>query len=72
MPYQSTGHCYTHFPVDVMMNGFNVSNWNYNNNSDLSLFIILDDFIDLIKDEFDIMTDGLRRRILEASPHERI
>jgi hypothetical protein len=61
MPYQSTGHCYAHFPVDVMMNGFDVSNWNYINDSDLSLFIILDDFIDLIKDEFDIMTDELRR-----------
>jgi hypothetical protein len=31
-----------------------------------------DDSIDLIKDEFDIMTDRLWRQILEASPHARI
>jgi hypothetical protein len=72
MPYQSAGHCYTHFPVDVMMNGFNLSDWDYNNDSDLSLFIIADDSIDLIKDYYDIMTDRLRRQILEASPHARI
>jgi hypothetical protein len=49
----------THFPVDVMMNGFDLSNWNYNNDSDLSSFIIADDSIDLIKDYYDIMTDRL-------------
>ncbi len=42
-----------------MMNGFNLSDWNYNDNSDLSLFIIADDSMDLIKDYFDIMTDRL-------------
>jgi hypothetical protein len=59
MPYQSANCFYTHFPVDVMIDGFNISNWNYNNNSDLSLYIMADDSIDLIKDEFDIMTDRL-------------
>ncbi len=72
MPYQSAGCCYTHFPVDVMMNGFNLSNWNYNNNSDLSLFILPDNSIDTIKHEYDLMTDRLRRQILKASPHARI
>jgi hypothetical protein len=72
MPYQSTGFCYTHFPVDVMMNGFNLSNWNYNDDSDLSLFILPDDFIDMMKDEYDLMRDGLRRQVLKASPHARI
>jgi hypothetical protein len=72
MPYQSAGCCYTHFPVDVMMNGFDLSNSNYNDDSDLSLFIIPDDSIDLIKDYYDLMTDRLRRRILEASPNARI
>jgi hypothetical protein len=60
MPYQSVGCCYTHFPVDVMMNGFDLSNWNYNNDSDLSPFISLDDSIDTIKDEYNLMTDRLR------------
>jgi hypothetical protein len=72
MPYQSTGCCYTHFPVDVMMHGFDLSDWNYDDDSDLSSFIIADDSIDLIKDYFDKMTDRLRRQILEASPHARI
>ncbi len=62
MPYQSVGD----FPVDVMMNQFDLSNWNDNDESDLS------ESIDLIKDYYDIMTDRLRRRILEASPHARI
>ncbi len=53
MSYQSAGHCYTNLPVDVMMNGFDLSDWDYNNNSDLSLFIIADDSIDLIKDYYD-------------------
>jgi hypothetical protein len=57
MPYQSAGCCYTHFPVDIMMNGFNTSDWNYNDHSDLSSFIIADDSTDLIKDYYDIMTD---------------
>jgi hypothetical protein len=72
MPYQSAGRCYTHFPVDVMMNGFNLSDWNYNDASDLSSFIIAVDSIDLIKDYYNIMTDRLRRQILEASPQARI
>jgi hypothetical protein len=69
MPYQSAGHCYTHFPVDVMMNELNLSDWNYNDNSDL---FIADDSIDVIKDYYNIMTDRLRHQILEASPHARI
>ncbi len=68
MPYQSAGD----FPVDVMMNQVDLSDWNYNDDSDLSLFIIPDEFIDLIKDYYDMMTDRLRRQILEASPHARI
>jgi hypothetical protein len=72
MPYQFAGHCYTHFLVDVIMNRFDLSNWNYNEESDFLLFIIPDDSIDLIKDEFDLMIDRLRRQILEASPHARI
>jgi hypothetical protein len=55
-----------------MMNGFDLSDWNYNNNSDLSSFIIADDSIDLIKDYYNIITDRLRHQILEASPHARI
>jgi hypothetical protein len=62
MPYQSVGD----FPVDVMMNRFNLSDWNYNDDSDLY------ESIDLMKDYFDIMTDRLRHRILDASPHARI
>jgi hypothetical protein len=62
MPYQSVGD----FPVDVIMNQFDSSDWNYNNDSDLY------ESIDLIKDYYDIMTDRLRRRILDASPHARI
>jgi hypothetical protein len=68
MPYQSVGD----FPVDVMINQFNLSDWNYDDDSDLSLFIIPDESIDLIKDYYDIMTDRLRRQILESSPHARI
>ncbi len=62
MPYQSVGG----FLVDVMMNQFNLSDWNNNDESDLY------EFIDLIKDYYNIMIDRLRRRILEASPHARI
>ncbi len=40
MPYQSVGD----FPVDVRMNQFDLSNWNYND--DLDLY----ESIDLIKD----------------------
>ncbi len=40
MPYKSVGD----FPVDVMMNQFNLSDWNYNDDSDLY------ESIDLIKD----------------------
>ncbi len=72
MPYQSAGCYYTHFPVDVMMNGFNLLNRNHNDNSDLSPFIVLDDSIDTIKDEYDLMTDRLRHWMLKASPHTRI
>jgi hypothetical protein len=62
MPYQSVGD----FLVDVMMNQFNLFDWNDNDGSDLY------ESIDLIKDHYNIMTDRLRRRILEASPHARI
>ncbi len=72
MPYQSAGRCYIHFPDDIMINGFDLSNWDYNEDSDLSSFIIADDSIDLIKDYCNIMTDRLRRRILDTSPHARI
>ena len=62
MPYQSIGD----FPVNFMMNQFNSSNWYDNDESDLN------ESIDLIKDYDDDMTDRLRCRILEASPHARI
>ena len=62
MPYQSIGD----FPVNFMMNQFNLSNWYDNDESDLN------ESISLIKDYDDDMTDRLRRRILEASPHARI
>jgi hypothetical protein len=63
MPYyQSVGD----FPVDVMMNKFDVSNWDDNDDSDLY------ESIDLIEDYYNIMTDKLRRRILETSPPARI
>ncbi len=68
MPYQSAGD----FPVDVLMNQFDLSYWNYKDDSDLSLFIIPDESIHLIKDYYNIMTDRLRCQILEASPHARI
>ncbi len=68
MPYQSVGD----FPVDVMMNQLNLLDWNYDDDSDLSSFIIPDESIDLIKDYYNIMTDRLRRPILESSPHARI
>ncbi len=51
MPYQSVGD----FPVDVMMNQFDLSDWNDNNESNLY------ESIDLIKDYYDKMTDRLRR-----------
>ena len=62
MPYQSIGD----FPVIFMMNQINLSDWYDNDESDLY------ESIDLIKDYDDDMTDRLRRRILEASPHARI
>ena len=62
MPYQSIGD----FLVNFMMNQFNLSDWYDNDESDLY------ESIDLIKDYDDDMTDRLRRRILEASPHARI
>jgi hypothetical protein len=34
MPYQLADCCFTHFLVDLMINGFNVLNWNNNNESD--------------------------------------
>jgi hypothetical protein len=55
-----------------MINGFDLLNQNYDDNSDLSLFIIPDDSIDMIKDEYNLMTYRLRRQILKASPHARI
>jgi hypothetical protein len=59
MPYQHVGD----FPVDVMMNQFDLLDWNYNDDLDLSSlsFIIPDESIDLIKDYYNIMTDRLRR-----------
>ena len=62
MPYQSIGD----FPVNFMMNQFDLSDWYDNDESDLY------ESIDLIKDYDDDMTDRLRRQILEASPHARI
>ncbi len=62
MPYQSIGD----FPVNFMMNQFNLSDWYNSYESDLY------ESIDLIKDYDDDMTDRLRHRILEASPHARI
>ncbi len=59
MPYPSVGD----FLVDVMMNQFDLSDWNYNDDSDLY------ESIYLIKDYYNIMTDRLRRQILDASPH---
>ena len=61
MPYQSIDD----FPVNFMMNQFNLSDWYDNDESDY-------ESIDLIKDYYDEMTDRLRRQILEASPHARI
>jgi hypothetical protein len=61
MPYQSI----VDFPVNFMMNQFDLSNCYDNDESDLY------ESIDLIKDYDDDMTDRLRRRILEASPHAR-
>ncbi len=58
MPYQSIGD----FPINFMMNIFDLSDWYENDESDLC------ESIDLIKDYYDEMTDRLRRRILEASP----
>ena len=51
MPYQSIGD----FPVNFMINQFNLSNWYNNDESDLN------ESIDLIKDYDDDMTDRLRR-----------
>ena len=51
MPYQSIGD----FPVNFMMNQFNLSDWYDNDESDLN------ESIDLIKDYDDDMTDRLRR-----------
>ncbi len=62
MPYQSIGD----FPVNFMMNQFNLSDWYDKDESDLY------ESIDLINDYDDDMTDRLRRQILEASPHARI
>jgi hypothetical protein len=62
MPYQSIGD----FPVDVMMNPFDLLDWNDDDDSDLYKSI------DLIKDYHDMMTDRLRHQILKAFPHARI
>jgi hypothetical protein len=62
MPYQSVGD----FTVDVMINQFNLSDWNHNDDSDLY------ESIDLMKDYYNIMTDRLRCQILDASPYAKI
>ncbi len=62
MPYQSVGD----FPVDVMMNQFDLSDWNDDDDSDLY------ESIDLIKYYYNIMTDRPRHQILKASPYARI
>ncbi len=62
MPYQSVGD----FLVDAMMNQYDLSDWNYND--DLDLY----ESIDLIKDYCNIMTDRLRRWILDAFRYARI
>jgi hypothetical protein len=54
MQYQCAGCCFTYFPVDVMINGFNLLHWNHNNESDLSLFISPDDSIAAIEDKHDL------------------
>ena len=51
IPYQSIGD----FPVNFMMNQFNLSDWY--DNDELDLY----ESIDLIKDYDDDMTDRLRR-----------
>ncbi len=51
MPYQSIDD----FPVNFMMNQFDLSDWYDNDESDLY------ESIDLIKDYYDEMTDRLRR-----------
>ena len=53
MPYQSIGD----FPVNFMMNQFDLSDWYDNDESDLY------ESVDLIKDYYDEMTDRLRCRI---------
>ncbi len=62
MPYQSIGD----FPINFMMNQFDLSSWYNNDESDLY------ESIDLMKDYDDDSTDRPRRQILEASPHARI
>jgi hypothetical protein len=58
MPYQSVGD----FPVDILMNHFDVSDWNYNDDLDIYKSI------DLIKDYYYIMTYRLRCQILDDPP----
>ncbi len=53
MPYQSIGD----FPVNFMLNQFDLSYWYDNDESDLY------ESIDLIKDYYDEMTDRLRHQI---------
>ncbi len=62
MPYKSVGD----FPVNVMMNQFDLSDWNYNDDSDLY------ESINLIKYYYNIMIERLRHQILDASPSVRI
>ncbi len=52
--------------IDIFCPYHKLTDWYDNNELDLS------ESIDLIKDYDDDMTDRLRRRILEASPHARI
>jgi hypothetical protein len=60
MPFQFADSCFTHFPVDLMINGFDLSNWNSNDKSDLSPFILPDEFIAMIENKYNFMIERLR------------
>ncbi len=72
MPYQTAGYSFTHFSIDLMINGFDLLNWNDNDESDLSPFNLPDDSTAMIEEEYNLMTDKLMHQILKASPHARI
>jgi hypothetical protein len=55
-----------------MINGYDLSNWYSNNESDSSPLVLPNDFIATIEDKYDLMTDRLMYQILKASPHARI